>query len=209
MAKKTKSSKIWLQEHVTDPFVKRAKAEGYRSRASFKIKEILERDALIRPGAFVVDLGATPGGWSQVLAEHVGPKGRVIAVDILPMKPLSGVEFVQGDFTDDHIFDQLLQLTAGRKLDLVFSDIAPNLSGEMEVDQARQMYLAEIALDFAEKTLVKGGGFLVKVFEGEGMQEYRQRLKQVFKVISVRKPAASRARSREFYLLAKHFDVAT
>ncbi len=203
--KKTKSSRIWMREHLTDPFVKKAKALGYRSRASFKIKEILERDSLLRPHSFVIDLGAAPGGWSQVLAEQIGPKGRVIALDILPMKPINGVEFVLGDFTEQSVFDQLLHLTGGCKIDLVFSDIAPNLSGEVDVDQPRQMYLAELALDFAEKTLVKNGAFLVKVFEGEGMTEFRFRLKERFRSIAVRKPEASRARSKEFYLLARGF----
>lgn len=203
MAKKTKSSRRWLKEHFDDPFVKQAQAAGYRSRAVFKLKEIQEGDRLIRPGMSIVDLGAAPGGWSQFAAAIVGDKGTVIATDILPMDALARVHFIQGDFREESVLAEVLAVVDQAPIDLVMSDMAPNISGMNAVDQPRAMYLAELALDFALKTLSEGGDFLVKVFQGEGFDDYFRTLKGHFTKVLTRKPKASRARSREVYLLAR------
>ena len=200
---RTKTSKAWMHEHVNDAFVKRAKLEGYRSRAAYKLLEILERDKLVRAGMTVVDLGAAPGGWSQVLAPLVGDKGRVIALDILEMAPISRVTFLQGDFTADEAPALLDAALEGRAVDLVVSDMAPNISGVGMVDQARSIHLAELALEFAQGYLKPGGSLLVKVFQGSGLDEYRKQLASAFQTVAVRKPKASRDRSSELFLLAK------
>lgn len=197
------SSKRWLKEHFTDPYVKKAQQEGYRSRAVYKLLEIHERDRLFKPGMVVVDLGAAPGGWSQLVTQLVKPKGRVIALDILPMEPLVGVQFIQGDFTDDGILNHLSDVINGAQIDWVISDMAPNMSGNDSVDIPRAMYLAELALDFALKVLPAKGGFLLKVFQGEGFDELLQQIKRAFEMVVIRKPKASRGRSREVYILAK------
>lgn len=200
---RTKTSKAWMHEHVTDPFVRKAKQEGYRSRAAYKLLEILERDKLVRPGMTVVDLGAAPGGWSQVLAPLVGAKGRVIAYDLLDMAPIPGVTFLQGDFTADDAPARLEAALEGRAVDLVVSDMAPNISGVGVVDQARSIHLAELALDFARQRLKPGGHLLVKVFQGAGLDDFRRELGADFQSVAVRKPKASRDRSSELFLLAK------
>jgi 23S rRNA (uridine2552-2'-O)-methyltransferase len=200
---RTKTSKAWMREHVTDPYVRRAKHEGYRSRAAFKLAEILEKDKLVRPGSLVVDLGAAPGGWSQVLAPLVGPSGRVIALDLLEMEPIRNVEFILGDFSEPGPLARLERTLGGRAVDLVVSDMAPNISGVAMVDQARSMLLADLALEFAEKWLKPGGSLLVKVFQGEGIDTYRKQLSAAFSSVAVRKPKASRDRSSELYLLAR------
>jgi 23S rRNA (uridine2552-2'-O)-methyltransferase len=206
MAKSTsKSSKSWLREHEDDVWVKRAREEGYRSRAAFKLLEINQKDRLLKPGMVVVDLGAAPGGWCQVAASRVKPGGILLASDILPMDPLPDVTFIQGDFTEDACFQEILDALGGRPVDLVISDMAPNLSGMSDIDQPRAMYLLELAVDFARKTLKPGGNLLMKVFQGEGYQELMQDLKSSFEQVLTRKPEASRARSREVYLLAKGF----
>ena len=201
MSKKMHSS--WMQRHVTDVYVKKARQEGYRSRAAFKLLDINKRDSLLRPGMTVVDLGAAPGGWSQVAAELVGPKGAVIALDILEMDSLPGVEFIHGDFREDDVLAKLLQVLDGRGVDLVISDMAPNISGMRVIDQPRSMYLAELALDFARKVLKPGGDFLTKIFEGNSTAEYRKELQANFDKLLTRKPDSSRSESREIYLLAK------
>jgi len=199
----SKSSKAWLHEHVTDRYVQRAKQEGYRSRAAYKLQELARQDRLIRPGMTVVDLGAAPGGWSQVAAELAGSKGRVIAVDILAMQPVPGVTFIQGDFREEATLRALEAALGGQQVDLVVSDMAPNISGIGMVDQARAAHLAELALEFAVKSLKPGGYFLVKGFQGEGYNELRAQLRRRFRQLLTRKPAASRSRSSEIYLLAK------
>ncbi|MBW3566994.1 MAG: 23S rRNA (uridine(2552)-2'-O)-methyltransferase RlmE [Proteobacteria bacterium] len=207
VAKRSKSSSRWLGEHFADEFVKRAQAEGWRSRAVFKLDEIDQKDRIIRPGMVIVDLGAAPGGWSQYVAKKLRGKGRIIALDILSMEPIEGVEFLQGDFTEDEPLERLLAAIAAQGggsqgVDLVMSDMAPNMSGMEATDQAKGMYLAELALDMAEKVLKPGGTFLVKVFQGEGFDAFLRDLKQRFDKVTVRKPRASRARSSEVYLLA-------
>lgn len=202
---RSKSSRTWLSEHFTDEFVKRARKEGYRSRAVYKLKEIDERDRLLRPGMTVVDLGAAPGAWTQYVRERVGREGRVIALDILPMEALPGVEVLQSDFTADTAVPTLLDALAGRPVDLVISDMAPNISGIDSADQARAMYLAELALDFAVQVLKPGGAFLVKVFQGRGFNELYKAMQQRFARVATRKPKASRPRSPELYLLATGF----
>jgi 23S rRNA (uridine2552-2'-O)-methyltransferase len=198
----SKSSKAWLHEHVTDRYVRQARREGYRSRAAYKLMELARQDQLIRPGMIVVDLGAAPGGWSQVAAELTGPKGRVVAVDILDMAALPGVSFVQGDFREEATW-QGVEAALGGPVDLVVSDMAPNISGIGMVDQARASHLAELALEFAIKCLKPGGNFLVKGFQGDGYSELRAQLRRHFRQVLTRKPAASRSRSSEMYLLAK------
>ncbi|MGB6975835.1 MAG: 23S rRNA (uridine(2552)-2'-O)-methyltransferase RlmE [Gammaproteobacteria bacterium] len=202
---KSTSSRRWLHEHFNDPFVKKAQVQGYRSRAVYKLFEIHEKYKLFKPGMVVVDLGAAPGGWSQVLRHWVGEKGRVIALDILPMDPLAGVEFIQGDFTTPLVLQELLQRLGGVCPHWVISDMAPNMSGMDAVDQPRIIYLAELALEFAQKTLRPGGGFLVKVFQGVGFEAYLKKLRSQFVKVHVCKPKASRARSSETYLLARDF----
>ena len=192
-----------MREHVNDPYVQRARAEGYRSRASFKLMEIDDKDNLIRAGEIVVDLGATPGGWSQVAAKRMNGKGRVIALDLLEMEPLLGVEFIQGDFREEEILRRLETLLAGERLGLVLSDMAPNMSGIPVSDQARVMHLAELGLEFSRSWLKPDGAFLVKVFQGHGFSEFVQEMRKVFKVVASRKPDASRDRSAEVYLLGK------
>ncbi len=200
--KRSKSSQNWLKRHFDDPYVKQAKKAGYRSRAVFKLLEIQEKRRIIKPGQIIVDLGAAPGGWAQVAVPMVGRKGAVIAMDILPMDPIEGVDFIQGDFSEQDVHDQLLATINGRSVDLVMSDMAPNISGLKAVDQPRAMYLAELALDFARGALKPGGDFLVKVFQGEGFDEYLKDVRDSFKKVVIRKPKASRPKSREVYLLA-------
>lgn len=203
---RSKSSGKWLKEHHDDVFVQKAKAEGYRSRAVYKLKEIQERDKILRAGMTVVELGAAPGGWSQYVANIIGSKGRMIALDILPMDTLADVTFIQGDFREQSVLDRLLlELGENSKVDLVISDMAPNMSGVKSVDQAKSMYLNELALEFVEQKLTQGGDFLVKVFHGAGFDDFFKNLKNQFKTVLTRKPEASRARSQETYLLARHF----
>ncbi|HEY6985365.1 MAG TPA: 23S rRNA (uridine(2552)-2'-O)-methyltransferase RlmE [Rhodanobacteraceae bacterium] len=199
---RSKSSSRWLQEHFSDPYVKRARAEGWRSRAVFKLEELIERDRLLKPGMVVVDLGAAPGGWSQVVRERLGDRGRVIALDILPMQGIGGVDFILGDFREEDVLKRLEDHLDGASVDLVLSDMAPNLSGMNSVDQPRTMHLAELAEDFAQGHLRKGGAFLTKLFQGEGFDAYVRRLRQRYERVSMRKPKASRARSPEVYALA-------
>ncbi len=205
MAKKRSSSKAWLKEHRDDPYVQRAQREGYRSRACYKLLELQEKDRLIRPGMTVLDLGSAPGGWSQVAVEQVGHRGRVIASDILPMDNLAGVEFVLGDFTEDGVFEQILAVIGEAPVDIVISDMAPNMSGLNAVDQPRSMYLVELALDMACKVLAPGGAFVAKVFHGEGFEDVLHEARQHFDKVLTRKPKASRPRSREVYLVATGF----
>ena len=204
---RSKSSSRWLREHFSDPYVKRAQAEGWRSRAVFKLEELIERDRLLKPGMVVVDLGAAPGGWSQVARERLGERngewqGRVIALDILPMQGLGGVEFIQGDFREEAVLAQLRASLGGAPVDLVLSDMAPNLSGMTAVDQPRSMHLVELAEEFAAAHLRAGGSFLTKVFQGEGFDDLVRRLRAGYERVSIRKPKASRARSPEVYALA-------
>ena len=200
---RTKTSKAWMREHVTDPYVRRAKQEGYRSRSAYKLIEVLEKDKLVRPGMTVVDLGAAPGGWSQVLAPLVGSAGRVIALDVLEMAPVERVAFIRGDFSETATLERLEKELSGRPIDLVISDMAPNMSGVGLVDQARAVGLAELALEFARARLKPGGSFLVKMFQGSGIDEFRKQLAESFTTVAVRKPKASRDRSSELYLLAR------
>lgn len=202
---RTKSSARWLREHFTDEYVKRAQEEGYRSRAAYKLLEIHEKDRLLRPGSTVVDLGAAPGGWSQLAARLLGGRGAVIALDVLAMEPLEGVEFIRGDFRETAVLERLLGALGGRAVDLVMSDMAPNTSGIKAVDQPRGMYLAELALDFAGQCLRSGGDLLVKVFQGEGFDPFLKGLRGTFASVAPRKPKASRARSAERYLLARNY----
>ena len=201
MAKKG-SSRRWMHEHLSDEFVKKAQKEGYRSRAVYKLLEIVEKKAIIRNGNKVLDLGAAPGGWSQVAAKLVGSQGKVIASDILPIELIDGVDFLQGDFTEQSVYDDLLVMTDGAKVDVVLSDMAPNMSGQLSIDQPKSMYLAELAIEMAIKTLNPGGSFVVKVFQGDGFDVFVQNAKKAFKKVSVIKPKASRPRSKEVYLLA-------
>ncbi len=205
MPKKRSSSKAWLKEHRDDPYVQRAQREGYRSRACYKLLELQDKDRLIKPGMTVVDLGSAPGGWSQVAVGLVGHKGRVIASDILPMDSIAGVEFIQGDFTEDEVFEQILATIGDSPVDLVVSDMAPNMSGLTAVDQPRAMFLVELALDMAGRVLAPGGGFVAKVFQGEGFDALVKDARARFERVVNRKPAASRPRSREVYLVASGF----
>ena len=200
---RSKSSHRWLREHFDDDYVKKAKREGYRSRAVYKLDEIQQKDRIIKPGMAIVDLGAAPGGWSQYASGLLGDKGTVVAMDILPMEALSGVTFLQGDFRENDVLDKLLQLLERQKIDLVMSDIAPNISGMDAVDQPRAMYLAELAVDFAERVLRPGGDLLIKVFQGEGFDELVRGLRGNYQKVVIRKPRASRPRSREVYALAR------
>ena len=205
MAKKGSTSKGWMKEHFSDEYVLRSQREGYRSRACYKLLELNEKDKLIRPGMTVVDLGSAPGGWSQVAAELVGDKGRVVASDILPMDGLAGVDFVQGDFTEEQVFDSIMKLLGDKPVDLVISDMAPNMSGMAAVDQPQSMYLVELALDMARQVLKPGGVFVAKVFQGEGFDTLLKDMRTSFTSVQSRKPAASRARSREIYQVGKGF----
>ena len=207
MAARSKSSQRWLKEHFADPFVKKAQADGMRSRAAYKLEEILERGKLLKPGMVVVDLGAAPGGWSQVLRRSLrdkqgGDNGRVLALDILAMPPIAGVEFIHGDFREPEALSGLDALLAGTQVDLVLSDMAPNMTGVDTVDQARAMYLSELARDFANSHLKTGGNFLIKLFQGEGFDTYVADLRRLYTKLVIRKPAASRRRSNEVYALA-------
>ena len=199
--KPSKTSKQWMREHVSDPFVQKAQKAGYRSRAAYKLIEINEKDHLIRPGMVVVDLGATPGGWCQVAGAIVGDSGKVIALDLLPLEPLRGVEFIQGDFRDESVLRQLEESLQGKPVGLVISDMAPNFSGVASVDQDRSIYLAELAMEFAVEHLNAEGSFLVKVFQGAGFEAYMKLMRTRFKKVVSRKPKASRDRSSEVYLL--------
>jgi len=202
---RSKSSGNWLQQHVNDPYVKQAQKDGYRSRASYKLIQLNEKDKLIRPGMLIVDLGSTPGGWSQVAANLVGAKGKVIATDILPMEALKNVDFILGDFTEQAVVDRILARLENRKPDLIICDIAPNISGIDVADQASSMYLVELALDMARQVLKPKGDFVAKVFQGAGSEAYLKELRRSFEKLLIRKPAASRPRSREVYVVAKGF----
>ncbi len=204
MAVRSKSSKAWLCEHVNDHYVSLAKKDGYRARAAYKLLEINEKDHLLKPGIVVADLGSAPGSWSQVAAKAIGNSGKVFALDILPMDPVVGVDFIQGDFREEDVLKKFENLLENRPLDLVISDIAPNMSGNAVTDQARSFYLAELALDFAVENLKPSGHFLIKVFQGSGYQEYVEAMRQHFSQVLVRKPKASRDRSTELYLLGKN-----
>jgi len=205
MAKKRSSSKAWLKEHRDDVYVQRAQAEGYRSRACYKLIELNEKDRFIRPGMTVVDLGSAPGGWSQVAAQLVGHKGRVVASDILPMDALAGVDFIEGDFTEQSVLDQIQQVIGESVPSAVLSDMAPNMSGIVSVDQPKAMYLVELALDLAVQILPQGSVFVAKVFHGEGFDEWLKSVRERFLTVHSRKPAASRSRSKEVYVVAKGF----
>jgi len=198
---RSKSSGNWLREHEDDEFVKRSRQDGYRSRASYKLIEIQEKHQVIKKGMRVVDLGAAPGGWSQVVVQRIGQAGRLFALDLLQMDPIQGVETIQGDFTENEVLEQLLEQLSEQKLDLVLSDMAPNLSGMKEIDLPKSIYLMELALDFAASMLNPGGSFLVKGFQGEGIDGFRATMKSMFSKVKTCKPRASRDRSREFYLL--------
>lgn len=202
---RSKSSSRWLNEHVNDPYVKRAQKDGYRSRAAYKLLELNEKDKLIRPGMLVMDLGSAPGGWSQIAGRLVGDTGRVVATDILPMDTLENVDFIQGDFTSDEVFQQIMAVMNGRQADLIISDIAPNISGIAAADQASSMYLVELVLDMVRQVLKPGGNFVAKIFQGEGSDEYIKEVRTSFEKVAIRKPEASRPRSREVYVMAKGF----
>ena len=202
MMTKKSSSRRWMNEHLNDEYVKKAQKEGYRCRAVYKLIEIIENNKIITKGDRVLDLGAAPGGWSQVAAKIVGQNGQVIASDILPIEPIPGVDFLQGDFTELLVYEELLSLTKDQKMHTVLSDMAPNMSGQLSVDQPKSMHLAELALDMAIKTLTPNGHFVVKVFQGDGFDAYVQIIRQTFIKVSIKKPKASRPRSKEVYLLA-------
>ena len=202
---RSKSSSRWMAEHFEDEYVKMAQAQGYRSRAVFKLKEIQEKDQLIKPGMNIVDLGAAPGGWSQYARQLIGKKNKLVALDILPMEPLEGVDFIQGDFREDAVFEQLQFALAGAPVTLVMSDMAPNMSGNKGVDMPRAIYLGELALETARAVLSKDGCLLVKLFHGEGFESFYQDVQQSFSKVVIRKPKASRPRSNEVYILAKGF----
>jgi 23S rRNA (uridine2552-2'-O)-methyltransferase len=206
VARKSSSGR-WKQRQARDPYVKRARTEGWRSRAAFKLMEIDDRDRLLRRGALVLDLGAAPGGWSQVAADRVGPAGRVIAVDLLDMEPMAGVEYIQGDFTDEGIQERIIHALGGQKADLVISDMAPNISGNWSVDQPRAMYLAERVLAEAERLLRPGGALITKLFQGEGFDALMTEARRHFSPVRIRKPASSRSESREIYLVAGNYSL--
>ena len=199
---RSKSSASWLREHFSDTYVKKAQAEGVRSRAVYKLEELIDRDRLLKPGMAVVDLGAAPGGWSQLVRQRLGDSGKVFALDILPMQGIAGVDFLQGDFREEGVVQALEARLEGQKLDLVLSDMAPNMSGVALADQIRAMALAELALDFSRQWLKPGGAFLIKLFQGAGFDDYLRDLRADFSRVTMRKPKASRARSREVYALA-------
>ncbi|WP_087499443.1 23S rRNA (uridine(2552)-2'-O)-methyltransferase RlmE [Pseudomonas sp. SID14000] len=205
MVQRSKSSANWLREHFNDPFVKQAQKDGYRSRASYKLLEIQEKDRLIRPGMSVIDLGAAPGGWSQVTSRLIGGQGRLIASDILEMDSIPDVTFIQGDFTDDEVLQRILDAVGDSHVDLVISDMAPNMSGTPAVDMPRAMFLCELALDLATRVLKPGGDFLIKIFQGEGFDVYLKDVRSKFDKVQMRKPSSSRDRSREQYLLGRGF----
>lgn len=201
--KRSKTSKGWMLEHVNDPWVQRAQAEGWRSRAAFKLIEIDNKDKLLKPGIVVAELGSAPGSWSQVVAKRLLPSGKLLAMDLLPMDPIPGVDFLQGDFQEESILQEFVSRLDGREVDLVLSDMAPNISGIAVSDQGRMYYLAELALDFAEHHLRPGGAMLIKVFQGSGFDTYRAAMGRLFSSVQVRKPEASRDRSSEVYLLGR------
>jgi 23S rRNA (uridine2552-2'-O)-methyltransferase len=203
MATRSKSSQRWLKEHFSDPYVKKAQAEGMRSRAAYKLEELVDRDRLLKPGMTVVDLGAAPGGWSQWVRQALGDSGRVVALDILEMPPLAGVDFLHGDFRESVVLSQLESMLAGEPVDLVLSDMAPNKSGMDAVDQPRVMHLAELAMEFADQHLRPGGALLIKLFHGVGFDDYVRQLRRRYTKVVIRKPAASRKRSPEVYALAQ------
>jgi 23S rRNA (uridine2552-2'-O)-methyltransferase len=202
---RSKSSSRWMQEHFEDEYVKMAQAQGYRSRAVFKLKEIQDKDQLIKPGMNIIDLGAAPGGWSQFARQLIGKKNKVIALDILPMDSLDGVDFIQGDFREEAVLDQLHAVLDGVPVNLVMSDMAPNMSGNKGVDQPRAIYLGELALDTAKTVLTKDGSFLIKLFHGKGFEAFHSEVQRCFAKVAIRKPKASRPRSNEVYILAKGF----
>ena len=202
---RSKSSTAWLKEHFSDPYVKEAQRLGLRSRAVFKLIEIQKKDRIIKPGMTVVDLGSAPGGWSQYAAQEVGKNGCVIASDILPMDELDGVEFIQGDFTENEVLKKIMDCVENEKVDLVISDMAPNLSGIQAVDQSKSMYLSELALDLAQQILKKNGSIVFKVFQGEGFDELLSQVRVCFSKVNIRKPFSSRSRSREVYLVGKAY----
>ena len=204
---KSKSSKGWLKEHFDDEYVRRSQQDGYRSRAIYKLIEIDKKDRLLKPGMTVIDLGAAPGGWSEYCVKKLGKKGIMVALDILPMEPIDGVTIIQGDFREDAVFDELMAVMENNKSDLVISDMAPNISGMDSVDMPRAYYLCDLALDMARQVLKPGGALLVKLFQGEGFEAYNKELKSSFLKVVMRKPKASRARSREIYALATGFKV--
>jgi 23S rRNA (uridine2552-2'-O)-methyltransferase len=202
---RSKSSNRWMQEHFSDEYVKMAQVKGYRSRAVFKLEEIQDKDQIIKPGMNIIDLGAAPGGWSQFAREIIGKKNKIIALDILPIEPIEGVDFIQGDFREQAVLDELYAVLDGAEVNLVMSDMAPNKSGNKAVDQPRSIYLGELALETAKTVLTKGGTFLVKLFHGEGFEEFYQEVQKSFSKVVIRKPKASRPRSNEVYILAKGF----
>ena len=204
---RSKSSSRWLKEHFDDEYVTRAQQEGYRSRASYKLLEIDGKDKLLKPGMVVVDLGAAPGGWTQIAADRVGDKGMVVGLDILPMDPVPGAEVLQGDFREEEVLQRLLEALGDRAVDLAMSDMAPNISGMKTVDQPRAMYLVELTLELAKSVLKPGGDMLVKLFQGEGSDEFIRECRKHFRKVIIRKPAASRPRSREVYVLARNYFV--
>jgi len=202
---RSKSSNQWMQEHFDDEYVKKAQAMGYRSRSTFKLVEIQEKDKIIRPGMNIIDLGAAPGGWSDYARKIVGKKNKVIGLDLLAIDPIEGVDFIQGDFREDAVLDELMRVLDGAPVDLVMSDMAPNISGNKAMDQPRSIYLAELALDTAQTVLTSGGTFLIKMFQGAGFDEYKKEVTKCFTSVMIRKPKSSRARSKEVYILAKGF----
>lgn len=202
---RSKSSARWLKEHVNDPFVKQAQKDGYRSRASYKLLALNEKDKLIKPGMLVIDLGSAPGGWSQVAAPLVGEQGKLIASDILPMDALPDVDFIQGDFTEEKVFDEIMGVINDRPVDVVISDMAPNLSGVGSADQAASIYLIELALEMAQQVLKPKGSFVAKAFQGEGYEAFVKEVRNHFDTVVIRKPEASRSRSREVYVVGKGF----
>lgn len=202
---RSKSSNNWIRRHVNDPFVKKAQLEGYRSRSAYKLIELNEKDRLIKPNMFLLDLGSAPGGWSQVASKLIGRNGRVLATDILPMDPIKNVDFIQGDFTEEAVVAELMKKLGGEKFDLIISDIAPNITGIDSADQASSMYFLELALDTVRKTLKPGASFVAKMFQGSGSDQYVKELRTSFEKVLIRKPAASRAESREVFIVAKGF----
>jgi len=205
--KRSASSKRWLQEHFSDHYVQKAQKKGYRSRAVFKIEEIQQKDRILKQGQTVVDLGAAPGGWSQFVVDSLHGNCEVIACDILPMDPIAGVDFLEGDFRDEEVLGALLSRIGGKNVDVVLSDMAPNMSGNDNVDQPRSMYLVELALDMCHQVLKPNGSFVVKVFQGEGFEEFLKNVRAAFTTVKTRKPDSSRARSREVYLVATGYKL--
>ncbi len=202
---RSKSSNQWMQEHFDDEYVQKAQAMGYRSRSTFKLIEIQQKDKIIKPGMNILDLGAAPGGWSEYARKIVGKKNKVIALDLLEIDPIEGVDFIQGDFREDDVLQNLYKVLDGATVDLVMSDMAPNISGNKAMDQPRSIYLAELALDTTQTVLKKGGTFLIKMFQGAGFDEYKKEVAHCFSSVTIRKPKSSRARSNEVYILAKGF----